>query len=125
MIDEEGYIKITEVSTFKIIEDRTYSLVGTPEYMAPEIFLSQGYDFATDYWSLGVCLYELLTGEQPFCGNDIIELFNDVTSKCLKSSHTMKFPTHFRDETAKDLISKLLVYNPEQRLTNPKLIRSH
>lgn len=81
MIDEEGYIKITEVSTFKIIEDRTYSLVGTPEYMAPEIFLSQGYDFTTDYWSLGVCLYELLTGEQPFCGNDIIELFNDVTSK--------------------------------------------
>lgn len=65
-IDEEGYIKLLDVGTCKVISDRTYTLVGTPAYTAPEVFLSVGYDYAADYWSLGIMLYEFLCGTLPF-----------------------------------------------------------
>ena len=65
-IDEEGFLKILDIGTCKKITDRTYTLVGTPAYTAPEVFLSTGYDYAADYWSLGICLFEFLCGYLPF-----------------------------------------------------------
>lgn len=46
--------------------DRTYSIIGTPHYLAPEILGSKGYSFPVDLWSLGVCTYEFLTGVIPY-----------------------------------------------------------
>uniref|UniRef100_G3P7B9 cGMP-dependent protein kinase n=1 Tax=Gasterosteus aculeatus aculeatus TaxID=481459 RepID=G3P7B9_GASAC len=62
MLDIKGYVKLVDFGFSKemVHGDKTYSFVGTPEYMAPEIIKNQGHDFAVDFWSLGVLIYELL-----------------------------------------------------------------
>ena len=47
-----------------------YSTVGTPDYIAPEIFSGQGYTFSCDWWSLGAIMYESVIGWPPFCADD-------------------------------------------------------
>ncbi|OMJ89254.1 hypothetical protein SteCoe_8642 [Stentor coeruleus] len=66
MVDEEGYLKLIDFGTSKIINGRTYTMIGTPHYMAPEIILGKGYNVSADYWSLGIMLYEFLCGGVPF-----------------------------------------------------------
>jgi serine/threonine protein kinase len=67
MVRETGYIKLIDMGTAKFLNKQsTFTMVGTPHYMAPEIVEGKGYNFSVDVWSMGVCLFELLTGSVPF-----------------------------------------------------------
>ena len=52
---------------------------GTPDYIAPEVILGQGYGYAVDWWSMGVILYEMIIGATPFCGTTVQQLFEEIT----------------------------------------------
>jgi cGMP-dependent protein kinase len=73
IVMESGYIKLIDMGTAKVLKSRaskTYTVVGTPHYMSPEILKGKGYTFSTDLWSLGVCFYEFMCGEVPFAGGE-------------------------------------------------------
>lgn len=53
LIDHEGHIKLTDFGFAKVIKDRTWTLCGTPEYLAPEIILSKGHGRGVDFWAIG------------------------------------------------------------------------
>merc|ERR1712128_197419 len=65
-----------------------YSTVGTPDYIAPEVFLQTGYDKSCDWWSLGVIMFEMLIGYPPFCSETPQETYN----KIMKWRDTLEFP---------------------------------
>jgi len=67
-IDINGHVKLGDFGFAKVLENggRTYTFCGTPGYVAPENVLAHGYNFSVDWWGLGVVMYVLLTGRQPF-----------------------------------------------------------
>lgn len=79
LIASDGYIKLTDFGTARVIDSPSYSLCGTPEYMAPEMITPEtGHTPAADWWSLGVVLYQLALGELPFSGENQVELFESI-----------------------------------------------
>ena len=93
---------------------RTFTIIGTPHYMAPEIILGQGYSFPVDYWALGIMLYEFLCGYVPF-GDDMEDPY-EIYEKIVKKKGKVKFPAYMSDLKARNLISQLLNKSPDARL---------
>ena len=83
MVLENGFIKLMDFGAAKHITDRTNSIIGTPQYMAPEVILGDEYSFEVDYWSVGVCLYEFVYGEVPFGqdASEVIEIYSSIINE--------------------------------------------
>uniref|UniRef100_A0A671X3K0 cGMP-dependent protein kinase n=1 Tax=Sparus aurata TaxID=8175 RepID=A0A671X3K0_SPAAU len=117
ILDSHGYAKLVDFGFAKKIGvcKKTWTFCGTPEYVAPEIILNKGHDVSADYWSLGILMYELLTGSPPFSGPDPMKTYNVI----LRGIDMIEFPKKITKNAA-NLIKKLCRDNPSERLGNLK-----
>ncbi|XP_041045020.1 cGMP-dependent protein kinase 2 isoform X3 [Carcharodon carcharias] len=117
MLDTEGYVKLVDFGFAKKIGkgQKTWTFCGTPEYVAPEIILNKGHDFGVDFWSLGILVFELLTGSPPFSGYDQMMIYNLI----LKGVEKLDFPKKIT-KRPEDVIRRLCKQNPTERLGNLK-----
>ena len=113
LIEKTGYLKLTDFGFAKIIEGRTYTLCGTPEYLAPEIILNKGHGKPVDWWTTGILLYEMIAGIDPFSDDDPMMVYQ----KILKGK--IRFPSSF-DPNAKSLVKHLLEADLTKRYGNLK-----
>jgi len=112
LVDDGGYCKIIDMGFAKTVKNKTFTLCGTPEYLAPEIVLGRGHNRGVDHWAFGILCYEMIAGYSPFAdlqGMDQVVICQNIVKGKLA------FPRGF-DPDCKDLIKKLLVRDPCQRL---------
>jgi len=114
LLDADGHIKLVDFGFAKRLGNReTYTLCGTPEYLAPEVIQSKGHGTAVDWWALGILIYEFLTGYPPFWHSNPMEIYKQIIHK----------PVHFPSEPvvppeAQDLIRQLCTVDRSRRLGN-------
>lgn len=120
LMDDTGYIKILDFGFSKRIKNntKTFTLCGTPEYLAPEIITQSGHSFEVDFWCLGILIYEMLVGSDPFSDDDPMGVYHKILSG------RVYFPRKFNTD-AKSLIKHLLIADPKKRLSNIKEIKQH
>ena len=117
LVDKSGYLKFIDFGLSKKVYSKTYTICGTPHYIAPEVLTGGGYGEAADLYSLGVVLYEILVGVMPFDADNHKDLFQ----KIIKDKP--KFPKNI-DRSAYRLIKSLLNKNPTERKSIPEIMKS-
>ncbi|KAL7927214.1 serine/threonine protein kinase, AGC family [Trichoderma austrokoningii] len=114
LLDYQGHIALCDFGLCKLEmkdEDSTNTFVGTPEYLAPELLKGEGYGKTVDWWTLGVLLYEMLTGLPPFYDENTNEMYRKILTASLN------FPGYdVVPPAARDLLTKLLDRDPAKRL---------
>jgi len=124
LLDAQGFLKVTDFGFAKEIakDGRTWTLCGTPDYLAPEIVSGKGHGKAVDWWTLGVLIYEMLASYPPFYDEEPMKTYQKIVSG------KVNYPPHFSPE-AVNLVGKLLQLKPANRLGVIKggaaLIKAH
>ncbi|KAF2834365.1 Pkinase-domain-containing protein [Patellaria atrata CBS 101060] len=112
LLDRHGHLKITDFGFAKEVPDITWTLCGTPDYLAPEVVASKGYNKSVDWWSLGILIFEMLCGFTPFWdGGSPMKIYENI----LKGR--VKYPPYIHPD-AQDLLQKLITADMTKRLGN-------
>lgn len=112
LLDRHGHLKITDFGFAKRVPDITWTLCGTPDYLAPEVVSSKGYNKSVDWWSLGILIFEMLCGYTPFWdGGSPMKIYENI----LKGR--VKYPPYIHPD-AKDLLERLITSDLTKRLGN-------
>merc|ERR1712137_601893 len=112
LLTSGGYLKLIDFGTAVKLRGMTFTLVGTPHYMAPEVIMGDGYGLSCDVWSLGICLHEFMCGPLPF-GNSSdshYQVFIDILTASLS------LPLHLKDPTSIQILKGFLYRCTEKRL---------
>lgn len=115
MLDAQGYLKLIDFGIAKKLpegESKTFTMIGTPHYMAPEVMRGHGYGTEVDLWSMGVMLYEFVCGYLPFA--DDLDDPTEVCTAVLKDP--LQFASSYKDANGKTLMKGLLTRQPRKRL---------
>ncbi|XP_065908998.1 cAMP-dependent protein kinase catalytic subunit beta-like [Dysidea avara] len=118
LLDHIGYCKLTDFGYAKKFTGRTWTLCGTPEYVAPEMILHRGYNHSVDWWSLGILAYEMVRGIPPFYGSSDDVIFKRIV-ECKASSKNECYH-HSVCICLKDLLGRLIQVDLSKRIGNLK-----
>lgn len=116
LLDDRGYARIVDFGFAKklgVDKNKTYTILGTPEYLSPECVRGKGYGFDVDLWAFGVLTFEMLTGRSPFCAknpDDTLAIFGNIING------QVNFPRKGVPEAAKSFVLSLLKRNMTKRL---------
>jgi len=114
LLDSSGYVKLTDFGFAKQLvgEERAWTFCGTPEYVSPEIITNKSHDQRADVWSLGILVFELLTGAPPFTNRKAVpgQVYQDI----LKGLRAVPFPA-FITGNASEVIRSCCRLSPSQR----------
>ncbi|KAI9731579.1 MAG: camp-dependent protein kinase catalytic subunit [Cirrosporium novae-zelandiae] len=112
LLDRHGHLKITDFGFAKDVPDITWTLCGTPDYLAPEVVASKGYNKSVDWWSLGILIFEMLCGFTPFWDSGSpVKIYENI----LKGR--VKYPPYIHPD-AQDLLQQLITPDLTKRLGN-------
>ena len=120
IVRENGYLSLYNLRYAKEIKDKTNSIIGNYNYMAPEVILGEGYSFEVDYWSAAVIMYECVIGHLPFVGDqdDPMSIYFVIINGKLN------FPQGFEHKSFEFLINSMLEKNSTKRLSKIELIQT-
>jgi cGMP-dependent protein kinase len=111
LLTEEGHLKLIDMGLAKFVIGKTYTTCGTPDYFAPELIASTGHTNAVDWWTLGILIFELMSGHPPFESAYPMQIY----SKVMKGISKVPFPVKCQGPVS-DLIKGLLKKEPSERL---------
>jgi len=114
LIDAEGHLKLVDFGFAKKIDNReTYTLCGTPEYLAPEVIRNTGHGTAVDWWAFGILIYEFLVGQPPFWDQNPLKIYEQIVEGKVRYPSAMS-------EDARQIIGSLCTVDVTKRLGNIK-----
>lgn len=111
LLDRNGHIKLTDFGFSKEVNDVTYTLCGTPDYIAPEVVATKPYNISVDWWSFGILIFEMLSGYTPFYDSSPMKTYENILNG------QIKYPDYFNKD-ALDLLQRLITKNLSERLGN-------